>query len=493
MWIQLLPSACVIIRATPDEAKWASSILKIEDKAAMEARKYMVNVPKGGKILTLDLSWRDPSGRICFPCGLLPVICKAAHKVNITVEVVDKREIPPQSAPFEELLNKLMQDHTGRYYQAEALTAIANGTSESAEIQHPLKGRGIIKIATGGGKGWIAGALPIVFEGRWCFAVHRSHLAADIAERFERMTGEKAGWIAEGRFEPGERFTCATIQTLHTLIHTPKFKEWAATINGFCLDECHTAAAETHAAAASAFPNIYWKVGLSGTPLDRADKKSIMAVAAIGPIVYEKKPGELIEEGFLAAPTVKIIPCHQPKHPGNWTELYNDHIKNSPHRNSAVVAAMLNSEAPGIVFVKHLEHGKTLCKMAKAKGIECDFVHGSWSRQRRQEVIKRLDRGEISWIVASAVFAEGVDIPCLRTVINGGGGKAIIATLQQVGRGTRLAEGKTTFTVWDIGDKGDERLNNHARARIRACQREGYKCVVDSALWPEKAKRTETI
>jgi superfamily II DNA or RNA helicase len=486
MLVRLTEAQCILISAEAEEQKWLKAVLLVEDVAESQRRKFRGLF--SGKTPTIDLSWKDTAGRLCFPVGLVPTISRMAERDSIEFNVVDVRTIPDTTGVREAIIAAQTDDALKlRYYQADALLAILDGTSKSAVVNKPIKGRGIIKIATGGGKSQIAAALPILFPGRWLFLVHRSHLAIDVAGRYEKFTGEHAGRILEGKFEPGDKFTVATIQSLHTKLGENRFKDWASKIDGVIIDECHTVAAETHGAVAQSFTKAYWKVGLSGTPLDRADKKSIQAVGAIGPIIYEKTPGELIAEGFLARPTVKIVPCWQPPFRGDWQSLYNNRIKNSKHRNGAIVAAMVAHSSPVIVFVKQIDHGKEIARLARAKGLDVDFVNGDWSLERRQAVIKKLDLGVIQWVIASSVFNEGVDIPCLETVVIATGGKAIIPTLQMVGRGTRKTASKDTFTVVDIGDRGNEVLNEHSKERIKACQREGYRCVMETNLWPEKA------
>lgn len=488
MWVRLHCQVCIVLRATPEEVDWLQTLLRVENKAEMTARAFRDPGGRGGS-LTIDMGWRDLSGRICFPPGLLPVIRRAAQAAKQTVEVQDSREVPPgwPQNPVE-AARRVAQQVGLRDYQEGALVALARGTSESMPIQYPLPGRGICKIVTGGGKGVIAAVVPLFAPGNWAFFVHRGHLAADIRERYHRLSGEEAGFIGDGEWDPREGLTCATTQSLFAALHTPRFKAWAKTVTGVMIDEVHTIASDTYSQVAKAFPNAYATFGFSGTPLDRSDKKSILSVAAVGPVVYEVRADELIERGYIAKPTIRVIPVWQPEYKGSdWPGLYKAKIKESPHRNGAIAAAMVKAEAPGIVFVRHLDHGKELVRLAHLKGLDADFVDGSWSLERRQAVIRKLDTGRLQWIVASSVFAEGVDIPCLRTVINGGGGKAIIATLQQIGRGSRMAEGKSTFVCYDIGDSGNRVLNAHAHARVQAAQREGYDCVIDESLWPKRA------
>lgn len=488
MWIQVTNSECTLIRNTIEEQDWLNSILRVEDKAEMEARKYRTGQRTGGK-LVIDLGKIDWHGRLTFPVGVLPIVQRVANKYSKEISIVDKRVHPEISAEVLEArirAEAIKAPYTCRDYQVDALVSMIYGTSQASNIEFPCRGRGIIKHPTGAGKSNIAAVAPILFGGHWVFLVHRSHLAQDVAERYEKFCGRKAGWIAEGEFNPEDEFTVCTIQTLNMMLGTARFKKWAEGINGVLIDECHTVAAETHSNVTMGFSNAYWKIGLSGTPLDRTDKKSILAVAAIGPIIHEKKAGDLVNEGYLSRPTIKIVPISQPHETfKDWHDLYDRRIKFSDHRNSALVAAMVAHDAPGIVFVRHLDHGKVLVKMAQKKGLNVDFVHGAWSLERRRAVIRKLDRGEVDWVIASAVFNEGVNIPELRTIVLGCGGKSIIQTLQQVGRGTRKTADKDEFTVIDIGDKGNTTLNQHSHARIKSCQREGYKVIVDTSIWPE--------
>jgi superfamily II DNA or RNA helicase len=76
------------------------------------------------------------------------------------------------------------------------------------------------------------------------------------------------------------------------------------------------------------------------------------------------------------------------------------------------------------------------------------------------------------------IFQEGIDIPALRSVIIGTGGKSTIASLQRIGRGMRMAEGKHEFEVWDVLDQGQKWLKAHALGRFQAYGREGHEVVV---------------
>ncbi len=86
-------------------------------------------------------------------------------------------------------------------------------------------------------------------------------------------------------------------------------------------------------------------------------------------------------------------------------------------------------------------------------------------------------------------------MPSLRSVIVGGGGKSIIATLQRLGRGMRvdrkadgtIHEGGSVFEVWDILDKGNKWLEKHARVRMNAYAGEGYETFIEAPTLADTA------
>ena len=90
-----------------------------------------------------------------------------------------------------------------------------------------------------------------------------------------------------------------------------------------------------------------------------------------------------------------------------------------------------------------------------------------------EEFLAKLKAGVLDVCVSSAVFQDGVNVPNLASVVVATGYKSTIATLQRLGRGSRVTEDKTTFEVWDIADEGAFG-SKHTEARHKAYTREGY-------------------
>lgn len=402
-----------------------------------------------------------------FPAGFTGLVLEKARAAGREVQVLDVR-----TAPHPTIENPGAWLHDD---QRAAAKLAVNMT------------RGIIQMATGGGKTEVAiGIAELVPEGRWLFLVHRGSLLKQTAERYKLRTGKTAAQIGGGKKQLGKHFTVATFQTLAAMVRNEPKK--AARVlghfTGVIVDECHVLPAASFWAVAMGLSNCYWRIGISATPLDRTDQRSVYAIAALGSVIYRKTAAALIEEGRLAKPNifmVKVVHDELLVHGSDgilkrpsWDVLYQRQVVRSLIRNRVVCAAAVKAQKPGLLFVKDIDHGKALAKALAKRGLKTDFVWGKASLEQRAQRVKELTRGDTDILVCSVIFQEGLDIPSLRSVLVAAGGQSIIATLQRLGRGTRTSEGKTTFEVWDVWDSGEAILTRHSRARKRAYLREKY-------------------
>ena len=90
----------------------------------------------------------------------------------------------------------------------------------------------------------------------------------------------------------------------------------------------------------------------------------------------------------------------------------------------------------------------------KSLGIPANRVIGQMNRKERESAVNMLTIGAVQVMVATSAFRQAVDIPCLKTIANVGGGEAVIDTIQKLGRGARKAAGKDTVRVLDVCDQG---------------------------------------
>ena len=129
-----------------------------------------------------------------FPTGLVRMMATELQRLDIDVAVKDRRGPPP--VPWVEGVAPFLFD-----YQAEAVAACGRRT------------RGIVSAPTGSGKGESIVAVAMSVPQAQCLVVvDGKDPMEQIARRYEKYTGEKAGRIGEGQWDV-QRFTRSTSPT----------------------------------------------------------------------------------------------------------------------------------------------------------------------------------------------------------------------------------------------------------------------------------------
>jgi superfamily II DNA or RNA helicase len=470
MWIRIENVNARVVKIDDKEREWLRGYLSFPD-----SRAFFRNRGGGGdNTICMFNSFNET-----FPAGFVSMVKKAGEAEGHTVTLVDNRRVPS----FDPNANLAWL----RDYQRAAFDAIV------------LKKRGIVWIPTGGGKTELLVALTRAIPQRWLFLVHRTTLGQQAADRFRRRNAEhgvdlgEPGVIGEGQWIEGEHLTCATFQTLSAALKKgdARARKLLSSVDGVAVDECHVLPADSFWAVAQAC-SAYYRVGLSGTPLARGDRRSVLAIATTGPVIYRIKSELLIKEGVLAKPKIRMVTVNQTMSPAaTFQGVYGEKVSRSTVRNNAIVDIVKNrATKPCLIFVKELAHGKELSKKLWAAGVKNDFTSGKHGSDWRKGMVSKLVRGEIDALICSVIFQEGVDIPELRSVVNAGGSKSIIATLQKLGRGMRVERdaagnakpGADVFELYDVMDVGNPWLEKHSRARRNAYVSESFETIVEPAF-----------
>ncbi len=105
-----------------------------------------------------------------------------------------------------------------------------------------------------------------------------------------------------------------------------------------------------------------------------------------------------------------------------------------------------------LLFCSGVRHGEHVVRVLREKhGVECGFVEGGTPAKERDALIARFKSGELKYLANVNVLTTGFDAPnvdcvaMLRPTMSPG------LYYQMVGRGFRLAEGKTDCLVLDFG------------------------------------------
>jgi superfamily II DNA or RNA helicase len=112
-------------------------------------------------------------------------------------------------------------------------------------------------------------------------------------------------------------------------------------------------------------------------------------------------------------------------------------------------------------MVNKIEHGENISKLGNFR-----FIRGATSQDSRDLAKKALISKRLKVLITTCIWREGINIPSLDVVVNAGGGKSEIATLQQIGRGLRKTDEKSTVTIVDFFDPSHNYLISHFGERI---------------------------
>lgn len=443
-----------------------------------------------------------------FPAGFVPLVQKQLAGMGHTVQIIRKPS-PSALGPELPVVDSFPEDP--RYsYQMHAMRQVERHS------------RGIIQVATGGGKSRIAKLIVSRFGRMTLFLTTRGVLMYQMKKAFEQDMGMKVGVIGDGEWTPNRGMNVGMVQTLVSNLKMPDYNaEVEAMLKssaGEKLDEASIYAAakirfeekqkirakttkllemfevvigeEAHEAGGNSYyqilkhcKNAHIRVALTATPFMRSDTEDNMRLmAAFGEkltIITEKM---LIDRGILAKPIFKFIDCKC--HPtlrksSPWQRAYKFGITEDPFRNGEIVKhAVKGAEhaLPVLVLIQRKEHGKILRDLLNKAGLRVRFIQGSSSQEERERALHQLQVGELQVLIGSTIIDVGVDVPAVGMVILAGGGKAEVALRQRIGRGLRSKKSGPNYCfVVDFKDFTNMHLRDHARTRRKIIEEtEGF-------------------
>jgi superfamily II DNA or RNA helicase len=454
-------------------------VVREQAKVMAPGAKYMYNHKlylrtkgkKGWDGKTSIISKPHPMNGAQFPTGMLPFLYEQLLTPKRDRTFKDMRVMaPPVPGVHRQTSVQL------RPYQIAALDAALSSTFEG--MPWP---RGVLKIATGGGKTELAVAMYQTIQMPTVFVVHRKHLVKQAIDRFKKY-GIHAGQIGDSVFDPDPQgITVATIQTLHNVLKQGDMSK----INQFIkarqifFDEAHLCGAKLDKGnqfilLSRQFRHAMLRWGLTATPFMRDEYSNQLLMGCTGDIIFEINNDTLIKAGHLTKPKVTIIKMPPVTGPKAWPECYESAIIMNSNRNNRIISELKKVPTPAIVMVNRISHATALANLAKQQGLFLPVVQGSTSTEVRTQTISNLQSGKTKHIIATTVFDEGMDLPELRSIILAGGGKSRKTMLQRIGRGLRIAKGKHAFALIDFKDTSGYILKHHSKLRREVWVEEGF-------------------
>ena len=338
------------------------------------------------------------------------------------------------------------------------------------------RGRMVARIATGGGKSFVAALAFSTLKRPTLFLTTRTALMHQMADAMVKV-GTNVGVLGEGTWKPRRGFNVATVQTITARLKedhadfakTVKLLEMFEFVIG---EEAHESGGNGYYDILNRCKNAHYRLALTATPFMRdSDESNMRLEAAFGPVGIQISEKLLIDRGILATPSFKLVQTPPPpllRRGTPWPACYDIGVTENQERNKGIVfeaARGAKHGVPTLILVKRKTHGETLLAMLKKIGIKADFIFGEKNQEQRQKALDDLKSGKLGVLIGSTILEVGVDVPSIGLVILAGGGKAEVGTRQSIGRGLRGKKGWNECFVVDFEDTGNKILASHAQTR----------------------------
>ena len=322
--------------------------------------------------------------------------------------------------------------------------------------------RALVVLATGLGKTLLAtldykqlreelGTRP-----RLLFVAHRREILTQAAQHFRRYAREcdptlSISWCAADDSDLSADIVFASVAKLArsgmlARLRTQRF-------DYVVIDEVHHAAADSYRRILDVLQTQFL-LGLTATP-DRADDGD---VAGLFDDFIAFRAG--IAEGIAIA---RLVPFayHGVKDDIDYANIpwRNQRFEPVALTTAAQTEARMKtlfrawSAHPGtrtLVFCCSVEHAKFVKEWLIAQGVRVAAVFAGAGSDDREATLRRLAAGELDAVCAVDVFNEGVDVPSLDRVVMLRPTESRVVFMQQLGRGLRASQGKTSLTVIDF-------------------------------------------
>ena len=356
---------------------------------------------------------------------------------------------------IEALMTYCKRDESLRDYQRENKQKIYDAWARchSVMLQMPT-GTGKTKLFVSIIKDLHLYSIDIKEPVKVLILVHRTELIDQIDE----VLGYQYG-LAHGIIQSGEKerkiypIQLASVQTL-----SRRLQHWTEKKFDFIIvEEDHHVTATSYRKIIETFPDAHL-LGVTATPvrLNGEGFTDIFEELIVSPSVKE-----FIEKGYLSnyeyysvARSSFIqteIDSIRKFSQGDYAESELERICDNDRIRAQVVQTYLNfaNGKKGIVYTINKLHNNNLCSKFNQCGINAVAIDSDTPGYLREQYISKFRRGEILIICNVNLFTEGFDCPDIEFIQLARPTKSLALYLQQVGRGLRISEDKTTTIFLD--------------------------------------------
>ena len=316
--------------------------------------------------------------------------------------------------------------------------------------------KGLVVLATGVGKTLLAAfdAKAIGSE-RVLFVAHREEILGQARNNWERVFPEKViGTYQGGTHERDVDLLFASVQTLSRARHLSQFAP--EHFDYVVIDEFHHAAASTYRKVLGHFRPRFL-LALTATP-ERMDGRSLLDLCDDN-LVYRRDLVHGIARRLLVPfhyfgikDTVDFepIPWRSGKFDATALTMAVATVERADHALAEYERHAGAGPRRTLCFCCTVEHADFMAAFFRQHGKAAQAVHSGPTSAPRAGCLRDLASGALEILCAVDVFNEGLDVPEVNTVLMLRPTESPVIFLQQLGRGLRLAAGKTGLVVIDF-------------------------------------------
>ena len=342
-----------------------------------------------------------------------------------------------------------------RNYQVSAVTAMFDDLKTS--------NKSIVSLPTGGGKSLVIADFIHKLNSPTIILQPSREILSQSKEKLSTYVDKSDIGVYSASFNSKEikKYTFATIQSVY------KKPELFENFKVVIIDEAHLYK------QGGMFDKFIKGIGdiklygLTATPFKLVQKKkfdyktkmmTIMGVLQMltqlgfDEIIYNTTTKELTKQGYLCPMeyiTHKDIEANFSLNSDKKImEEFDLVLSLSGLDNVITVLNQLLNYKSTIVFCPSVSTAMRLESLAE--GISSAFVSGETPDKERKQILKDFKSGKIRVIFNCEVLTTGFDHPALDCIVLARPTKSLNLYNQMIGRGTRIAEGKTKCTIFDI-------------------------------------------
>ncbi|MEL6715496.1 MAG: DEAD/DEAH box helicase, partial [Planctomycetota bacterium] len=248
------------------------------------------------------------------------------------------------------------------------------------------------------------------------------------------------------------------------------------------VDEFHHAEAQSYRAILDRLRPRFL-LGLTATP-ERADGRHVQETFFNGRITAEVRLWDALDRDLLAPFHYFAVADGTDLSGVRWTERgyavgeLGSVYMESRARVGVVLRALQRyvsdpARMRAVGFCANVAHAEWMAEQFQDAGLAAKAIHGKTASAERDSAQAELEGGTLQALFVADLLNEGVDLPRIDTILFLRPTDSPVLFVQQLGRGLRLAEGKSCLTVLDFVGRHhkkfrvDRRFSAMTRARTR--------------------------